>query len=126
MNIGPADTQLPTIVGSKFGLTGVEFTIRQQLVEGTSRRVTITEKHPNDTPLAKLYRTRVQLSPPADMVERMYVPASSSSPTSEVIHTFHYSSPAQLAADLALEVNSAEQLKDGSLKASLEISNWNR
>ena len=126
VTIGAADAQLPAIAGSKFGLNGVDFVIRQQMVEGTLRKVTITEKHPNDTPLAKLYRTRVQLSPPAEMVERMYVSASSSSPTSEVIHTFHYTSPTQLSADLSLEVNSAEQLKDGSLKASLDISNWNR
>lgn len=126
VNISPADAQLPPIVGSKYGLDGVEFTIRQQLVEGTTRKVVITERHPNDTPLARLYRTRVQLSPPADIVERLYVPPSGSSPKSEVIHTFHYSTQAQLGANLSLEVNTAEQIKDGSLKASLEISNWNR
>ncbi len=126
VNISPADALLPTIVGSKFGLEGVEFTIRQQVVDGTTRKVVITEKHPADTPLAKLYRTRVQLSPPADLVERLYVPPSITSPKSEVTHTFHYSSQAQLNSTLSLEVNSSEQIKDGSLKASLEITNWNR
>lgn len=126
VTISPADAQLPTIIGGKFGLEGVEFTVRQQVVDGTSRKVIITEKHPPETPLAKLYRTRVQLSPPADMIERLYVPPTGMSPTSEVVHTFHYSTQVHLAANLTLEVNTAEQIKDGSLKASLEISNWNR
>jgi hypothetical protein len=126
LTISPADAQLPAIQGKKYGLDGVEFTIQQRIVEGTSRKITITERHPVDTPLAKLYRTRVQLSPPADMIERLYIPPSGSSSSAEVVHTFHYTTQVHLTANVTLEVNTAEQIKDGSLKATLQIERWNR
>lgn len=125
--ISPADDQpLPPLPGKNYGLDGVEFVVQQQLVEGTSRKITVTERHPADTPLSRLYRTRVQLSPPPDVVERLYVPPSSTSSTSEVVHTFHYTTPVHLNANLSLEINTAEQIKDGSLRATLQIEGWNR
>lgn len=124
--ISPADQQLPAIAGKKFGLEGVEFRVQQQIVEGTSRKITVTERHPTDTPLARLYRTRVQLSPPADVIERLYIPASGTSSTSEVVHTFHYTTQVYLAANVTLNVNTADQIKDGSLRATLKVEGWDR
>lgn len=126
INISPADQDLPTIAGQKYGLDGVEFRLQQQVVEGTTRKITVTEKHPVDTPLARLYRTRVQLSPPADFVERLYLPPSGTSSTSEVVHTFHYTTQVHLNANLSLDINTAEQIKDGSLRATVQIEGWNR
>lgn len=125
-NISPADQELPPIAGKNYGLEGVEFRVQQQLVDGTSRKITVTERHPVDTPLAKLYRTRVQLSPPADLVERLYVPPSGNSSTSEVVHTFHYTTQTHLNANATLDINTAEQIKDGSLRATVQIEGWNR
>ncbi|QDU28424.1 hypothetical protein ETAA8_35240 [Anatilimnocola aggregata] len=120
--ITAADVALPTIFGDKHGLPGVELAIRQEIKPGTSRQIQIIENHPEKTPLARLYRTRVQLSLPADKIERTYFPSSH-----RVVHTFTYRSAREMAADISLELNSAEQIKDGSLWAPLQLmQGWNR
>jgi hypothetical protein len=122
VRISAADVELPKIFGEKYGMPGVDFSVRQEVKPGTSRQVQIVESHPEGTPLERLYRTRVQLSLPADKIERTYFPDSS-----RVVHTFTYRSTRDLNADVNLEVHSAEQIKDGSFTASLQLRpGWNR
>jgi hypothetical protein len=128
VKIQAGETNFMPIEG-KDDLEGVRFRIEQSQTDASKRTVRIIETHPLGTPLAKLYRTRVQLSPPPRSIVRTYGPIDPSPQIhGEVVHEFEYETD-YVNQDLILEINSVKQVKENSFRldseAPLVLKNWN-
>jgi hypothetical protein len=126
--IRPGEATFPPIETSD-ELTGVAFRILQETPDSETRIVKVVETHPKGTPLANLYRTRVQLSHPPQKIERIYSPiVPSANVDGEVVHRFEYKKEF-VNETLNLEISSESQMKQNAFtlqRGIVTLPDWNR